>query len=227
MTPSTLSAAFFGSFPISYNLAGGAVKFLHAYCDHNFVDMEIFNRIRDPASVELRRFYSPNEMVDLVSSWSGVDVLVVAGFAYRLPMDVIRRFKWVINMHPGDLHTNRGATPMANEILHQNPFFSASLHVIDSERLNSGPFISSARFAARYDQDYLTNKARLDNLGGLLLVESLCRLSNGFDIGASHWIPLPGSYRPQVPADTMKQMVKARSLNDFLAANQDLLLQPA
>lgn len=227
MSYRALNAAFFGSFSTSYNLTNGVVKFQHAYCEPSFEGVEVFNSIRHPSSVALQKFNSPSEMLDVVSNWSDIDVLVVAGFSYRLPMEVIQRFKWVINMHPGDLYTNRGATPLATDILQQNPFFMTSVHLIDSERLDSGPFISSARFAARYDQTYLDNQTRLDHLGGLLLVEALSRISSGSDPGASHWTPLPGSYQPRVPVETMRRMVSAKSLNDFLAENQDLLLQPA
>ncbi len=227
MSYRALNAAFFGSFSTSYNLTNGVVKFQHAYCEASFEGVEVFNSIRHPSSVVLQKFNSPSEMLDVVSNWSDIDVLVVAGFSYRLPMEVIQRFKWVINMHPGDLYTNRGATPLATDILQQNPFFMTSVHLIDSERLDSGPFISSARFAARYDQTYLDNQTRLDHLGGLLLVEALSRISSGSDPGASHWTPLPGSYQPRVPVETMRRMVSAKSLNDFLAENQDLLLQPA
>ena len=227
MTYQTLNAAFFGSFSTSYNLTNGVVKFQHAYCEPSFASVEVFNSIRHRSSVALKKFNSPSEMLDVVSNWSDIDVLVVAGFSYRLPMEVIRRFKWVINMHPGDLFTNRGATPLANDILRKNLFFTSSLQVIDSERLDSGPFISSARFTARYDQTYLDNQTRLDNFGGLLLVEALSRISSGSDLGASHWTPMPGSYQPRVPVETMVRMVSAKSLNDFLAENQNLLFQPA
>lgn len=227
MSSQALNAAFFGSFSTSYNLTNGVVRFQHAYCDPSFEGVEIFNSVRHPSSVALKKFDSPSEMLDVVSSWSDIDILVVAGFVYRLPIEVIRRFKWVINMHPGDLYTNRGATPLATDILKRNPFFTASVHLIESERLDSGPFISSARFAARYDQTYIANQTRLDNLGGLLLVEALARISNGSDPGATHWTPMPESYQPRVPVETMMRMVSAKTLNDFLAENQSLLLQPA
>lgn len=223
----TLSAAFFGSYPITYNLTCGVVEILHAYCEHSFQDVAAFNSLRDPSSMALKKFYSPDEMVDVVSRWSDIDVLIVAGFSYCLPMDVIRRFKWVINMYPGDLHTNRGATPLATDILQQNPFFSSSIHLIDSERLCSGPFISSARFSARYDQTYQANQNRVDNMGGLLLVEALGRLSGNVDLGAVFCTPMPGSYQHKVSSDVVRQMINARTLNDFLSENQSLLLQPA
>lgn len=159
-----------------------------------------------------------------MARWSDADVLVVAGFGYRLPLAVIQRFKWVINMHPGDLWNNRGATPLPTDILRRNPFFTVSLHVINSERLDSGPFISSVRFPACYQQDFFSIQSRQDYLGGTLLVEVLQRLMHGFDLGAMPWNPPPGSYQPRVPLDTLLKMAHAKSLNLFFEENPGLVL---
>lgn len=222
MAPRSLSAAFFGSFSATYLLAGNVVDFKHAYCESSFGGIQAFNAVKEPCQPELRQLQTSAEMVDRVLSWQNLDVLVVAGFAYRLPIEVIQRFKWVINMHPGDLFTNRGATPMATDILQKNPFLTVSIHLIDSERLDAGPLISLTRFPTRYDKNYLFNQSLADQHGGLLLIEVLNRLKAGQDVGAMPWVPKAGSYQPRVPADILNSMVNAPTLQDYLVNEKHL-----
>jgi methionyl-tRNA formyltransferase len=215
MSSEVVQGAYFGCSLDCYNLAGSEVEFVHAFAGENFRYSDAFNQYRNDGLPELSCFKSRSDMVEKVLSWPKLDVLIIAGFPYRLPIEVIEHFRWVINMHPGDLFSNRGATPIAVDLLQKNTFLTASVHLIDSERFDAGPFIAKATFPAHYNQNYAFNENLVCKYGGALLKSVLGRISAGFELGAVSWVPSDGSYIPRVSSDIFSQLVSAPSVQDF------------
>lgn len=107
------------------------------------------NRPIDSALLEdLRRnhvtFYTVSQKEQLISCMRQSDCVqfVMYKFKLILPQTVVNEYK-VFNFHPGDLRTNRGATPVIWSILLGEPTSCMSLYRV-SEKIDCGLLIEEA-----------------------------------------------------------------------------------
>lgn len=73
-------------------------------------------------------------------------VLVVAGFAWRVPPAVTRRYgDWALNVHPSLLPRFAGPQPEVQTILHEQPEAGVSVHTM-TQRFDAGPIRAQRSF---------------------------------------------------------------------------------
>lgn len=207
---------FFGSFPFTYFQTRLVSKPIRAYCDHTFDYPHSFNRMIGEHLPRLNVFESRQHMIDVVNQWSPSDILVVAGFQYRLPMEVIGKFKWVINMHPGDLSNNRGASPLFHSVVRREPMATVSYHQIVNEELDCGPLALVGKFPIHYERNYQHLEHRMDRASGQMLHGLLSELALFGNLETHNVSIGPDSYQKRPSADDIGKMVQAETLNEFL-----------
>lgn len=211
-----LTSAFFGSFINPLRQIMRSTQLHAAHCDHEFMYVEQFNNLLLPRGPRLEPFANKQHMLETVDQWPELDFLLTAGFGYRLPMAVIRKFKWVINIHPGNLQNNRGACPVAYSLLNRDSHVHLTLHLIDSEELDSGPVLLESLLPINYNRSYQDLHTRVDHLAGTMVQDTLAALSLGWSVQpVPRTYPLQ-SYRPKLSPDLLNDLLKATSLNEFL-----------
>ena len=185
-------------------------------CDPEFMGKDNLATWCKDRDLPFKVLESPEHMQKTLLGLGPIENCMVAGFSYRLPMDVINNFGSIYNMHPGDLETNRGATPVVHDILDRKPAFTLQLHRIVDEGLDSGPMISKIQGMLNYEQAYMRNHERLDIMAGGLVRTLRQQLHFGMEVFEQAWQPAKGSYRTRVSDEIMNQMVEAPTLQHFL-----------
>lgn len=185
-------------------------------CDCDFMGKDNLAKWCKDRSLPFKVLESPEHMQETLLSLGPLDQCMVAGFSYLLPIEVINNFKAVYNMHPGDLETNRGATPAIHDIMERNPFFTVQLHKIVDERLDSGPMVSKIQGVLNYDEAFLRNHERLDIMAGGLVRTLRQQLHFGMEVFERPWQPAPGSYRKRIDEELIVKLVEAPTINHFL-----------
>ncbi len=185
-------------------------------CDPDFMGKDNLAKWCKDRNLRFKVLESAEHMRETLLKMGPMEHCMVAGFSFRLPMDVIQNFKGVYNMHPGDLETNRGATPAIHDILERKSLFTVQLHKIVDERLDSGPMISKIQGVLNYDQAFMRNHERLDIMAGGLVRTLRQQLHFGLDVFEQAWQPAAGSYRQRISEEVITKLVEAPSLNHFL-----------
>jgi methionyl-tRNA formyltransferase len=99
------------------------------------------------------------------------DVLVVCAYGVLLREPLLSDYE-VLNVHPSVLPRWRGAAPVERAIMAGDPSTGVSIMRL-TEELDSGPVCLQAGEPIRGHDDYATLSARLELLGGDLLVRAL------------------------------------------------------
>lgn len=185
-------------------------------CDPDFLGKDNLAKWCKDRNLPFKVLESADHMRETLLGLGPIEHCMVAGFAYRLPMDVIENFKAVYNMHPGDLETNRGATPTIHDILERKQLFTVQLHKIVDERMDSGPIISKIQGVLNYDEAFLRNHERLDIMAGGLVRTLRQQLHFKMDVFDQPWEPAPDSYRPRIAEEMIMKLVEAPTMNHFL-----------
>ena len=127
--------------------------------------LEVFQpeRIRSPESVAALRAVRP-------------ELLVVVAYGQIIPPALLELPpRGVLNVHASLLPRWRGAAPVAHAILAGDRVTGVTIMQMD-EQLDHGPVLASAKTEIRDGEDSAALTARLAELGGRLLVDTVARL---------------------------------------------------
>ena len=107
------------------------------------------------------------------------DLLVIAGYGRILPNDVLAAARIMpINVHTSLLPKFRGASPVEGAILAGEPESGVTIMRV-TERMDAGPILLQRKIPLAPDDTQGSLKARLAELGGSALLESLTLLRRG------------------------------------------------
>ncbi|MBV8361905.1 MAG: methionyl-tRNA formyltransferase [Deltaproteobacteria bacterium] len=107
------------------------------------------------------------------------DLLVIAGYGRILPNDVLAAARIMpINVHTSLLPKFRGASPVEGAILAGEPESGVTIMRV-TERMDAGPILLQRRIPLAPDDTQGSLKAKLAELGGSALLESLTLLRRG------------------------------------------------
>jgi methionyl-tRNA formyltransferase len=107
------------------------------------------------------------------------DLLVVAGYGRILPNDVLAAARIMpINVHTSLLPKFRGASPVEGAILAGEPESGVTIMRV-TERMDAGPILLQRKIPLAPDETQGSLKAKLAELGGAALLETLTLLRRG------------------------------------------------
>src|SRR5215472_183537 len=107
------------------------------------------------------------------------DLLVVAGYGRILPNDVLAAARIMpINVHTSLLPKFRGASPVEGAILAGEPESGVTIMRV-TERMDAGPILLQRKIPLAPDDTQGSLKAKLAELGGFALLDSLTLLRRG------------------------------------------------
>jgi len=90
-----------------------------------------------------------------------IELCFIASFGMILKKDLIRKCKYIINFHPGDIEKIRGRHPLPMAIIERQKLMSITVHLIDSEKIDTGPILAKVMVPIDYNSDYKTNEKHL------------------------------------------------------------------
>ena len=143
------------------------------------------------------------------------DALVVCAFGALIKEPLLSRYP-ILNVHPSLLPRWRGAAPIERAILAGDAETGVSIMRL-TEGLDSGPISLQQRVAIGADDDYGTLAARLQDVGGELLVRALDEqppYTEQEEAGATYAEKLTADDRlldPAEPAEAQARRVRALS----------------
>jgi len=119
--------------------------------------------------IQPERLYAP-EVLDRIAA-AEPDALVLCAYGVLVSEPLLSRYE-IFNVHPSLLPRWRGAAPVERAIMAGDAETGVSIMLL-TEGLDSGPVCLQAAEPIRPDDDYGTLSARLQQLGGGLLVQAL------------------------------------------------------
>lgn len=219
-----IQAVYFGNLARPYIRVAPFLQLAHAWCDHASPNVDQLNKCLPTGLPQVTRFVSKKDMVEQVQAWPVFDLLLVAGFSYRLPQEVIGKFKRVINIHTGDTADNRGPMPVVHDVLLNKEFWTITIHLIDSEEFDSGPILSQLKVPIDWEANMATNMAYLDSAASLALADVVERLSFLGSLPSIAQHPTQSdNYKPRVDVELIREMFNAKTLADFRTRHLSVL----
>ena len=143
-----------------------------------------------------------------------IDMTIVASFGLILKSRFIKKNRFIINFHPGDLPYCRGRHPLPCAIKHSHDFMGVAARLIEDEKIDAGPICCKILVPINYDKDYKYNENIL--LGFLpLLVDKI--MVDFIDTGnvESSCVQEDGVYYPPLPFIELKAIMNANNLRKY------------
>lgn len=177
-------------------------------------NMRLERRLRD-AGVDWIELPDRDSFVEQQAELGELGLCTVAGFSWMIPQSIVDNSRAVINCHPGDLLTCRGPQPIEAALCQRHNTLGACVHLIDDEKMDSGPLLSRALMPVDSGRDYRWHKQAVMRL----LVEQagiVFKLYQAEDaLVATPWDVSTSNWYPRLPTEVLKQLYLARSLADF------------
>ncbi len=132
-------------------------------------------------------------MVDRVDAFAP-DLIISAGFDHVIRSRLIAVPRHgIINVHCSLLPEYRGLFPVFWALRHRAPRMGASVHLIDSEKLDTGPVLEQQVVEPAHGESLMALDARIFRIGIGLAVNAIARLEKG-DAAPRPQPPGAGSY---------------------------------
>lgn len=107
------------------------------------------------------------------------DLIIVAAFGKILPSKILKIPKFgCLGVHPSLLPRYRGPTPVSSAILNGEKETGITIFLLD-EKIDHGPILAQGKIKLGSDETTPILKARLAELGGNLLIETVPKLIEG------------------------------------------------
>jgi methionyl-tRNA formyltransferase len=161
--------------------------------------------------IEARKFRTYDELMGHVSKLGAIETCFIAGFGTILKNDFISKCKTIVNVHLGDVLTCRGRHPLPTAILQKEVFMTATIHRIDSEKIDAGPVLGKIKLPIDYEKNYAYNEAMLVDAAAELLRSVLDRR----DFTGISWDAARSSYCPRLSSDILSRIFKISALKDL------------
>ena len=81
------------------------------------------------------------ELEIIFSNYEKIEYCFIASFGKILKKEIIKKCKYILNFHPGDVFRCRGRHPLPSAILHNYPEMGITVHLIEDERIDAGPIL--------------------------------------------------------------------------------------
>lgn len=86
------------------------------------------------------------------------DYGIMASFGIILDNTFIKKFKKIINIHPGLLETQRGRHPLPTAILNKSEVMGITAHIVENNNIDYGEKVVEIIQPIYYQTDYFTNE---------------------------------------------------------------------
>lgn len=117
---------------------------------------------------------TPRAFAEFMDKATEIDVLVLAGWSWKIPEDVVNRYSCV-GLHPSDLPKYRGGSPLQHQIIDGLTGTQCSLFLLSSE-FDQGPVVAKAPMSLAGNMDDIF--AELVRVGAALLNQALADWPN-------------------------------------------------
>ncbi len=142
-----------------------------------------------------------------------IDLCISCYLGIILKEGFISQCNKIINIHTGDLTSNRGPQPLYHNVINSDPIATITAHTISNCQIDAGNIIDEVRIPINYESDfmklvhdsYTSFESAIKNIIQNHYSKSL--IEREFDINKS-------KYRPMVPKEIKDIILKAKSLND-------------
>ncbi|HRY85840.1 MAG TPA: formyltransferase family protein [Candidatus Omnitrophota bacterium] len=165
--------------------------------------------------LEVRMFRTYDELVAQTGDFKKIGICFIAGFGTILRNDFIQKCDAVVNMHLGDVADCRGRHPLPTAILRKDRMMTATIHLIDSEKIDAGPILGKTSLPIDYDKNYTANEIELLKAAVQLTREVLNQYKRTGSFRGQPWKAPDGSYQPKVPSETLERVFRARTLKEL------------
>ena len=156
----------------------------------------------------------------VLSKYENLEFCFVAIFGRILKSNVIKKFKYIINFHPGDVFKFRGRHPLHLAILHNYPEMGITVHLIEDESIDAGPILYRLLMPIDYDASYKFNEKRLLNALRYLAYLVANDIKQG-KIISYRWNVEQSTYFKPLEREVLRKIVEAKRLRDIKNKKND------
>ena len=138
---------------ISNNPSSGAVKF----AIEQSIDCNIINSFKYPNSNDLNKQY------ELVLKYHKVELILLAGFIKKIPINLIKIFEnKIINIHPSLLPKYKGLSTFKRVLNAGEKITGCTVHFVD-EKLDNGKMIVKKKVSIDKKDDHIKLKKKVQS----------------------------------------------------------------
>ena len=125
-------------------------------------------------------------------------------------------FESIINFHPGDIFTCRGATPLLFAIQKRLPFMGFTSHIINSSLIDCGPIIYQNMLPINYEKSYGYNEKLLFSILPETILATVKIVENPSFSPLKWFNRQENKYNLRLSLEEYQKITTAPSLNEAL-----------
>lgn len=111
------------------------------WCGYRVWSNRLLELTRSEGSAEVVAvFLEPNTFADFMSTMPEIDIIVLAGWSWKIPEDIVNRYP-CIGLHPSNLPKYRGGSPLQHQIIDGLTETQCSLFLLTQE-LDAGSVLA-------------------------------------------------------------------------------------
>jgi methionyl-tRNA formyltransferase len=157
-----------------------------------------------------------NNIIEAIQYIDEINICFVASFGIILKNKFIKKCKYIINFHPGDIEVCRGRHPLPSAIINKHKTMGATVHLIDSEDIDAGPLLAKIIFPIDYDKSYKYNENRLYEGMKMLIFLLIKDYMNKGRFISYKWDLSKSIYYKPLDREKLQQIVNSKKIQKVL-----------
>lgn len=139
----------------------------------------------------------------------------VSSFGLIFAEKAIKKFRYLINCHPGNFEINRGRHPLPWAIYNGEKFMGVTIHLIDSKLIDAGAIIREVKIPINYNLSYNRNYNLLNNMIIYLLISVLDELTEFKSLNSINIKLKTNSYQNPMDKQLLADIINSVNLLRF------------
>lgn len=172
------------------------------YCNNNNIKCQIVNN-----------YY---ELIESVIKHNNIELIFIASFGIIIKDDLIKKSKYIINFHPGDIEICRGRHPLPVAILNKHNNIGITVHLINSSKVDAGPIIRKVTFPINYNESYSFHNDLIMDLLKPLTKSIILEYKKTGNIVSYNWDISKSNYYKPLEKELLDKIINVKKLKDII-----------
>src|SRR3989338_52850 len=155
-----------------------------------------------------------NDIVEGVKDTKNIGLCVVASFGIVFKDQFIKKCKYIVNFHPGDIDICRGRHPLPVAILNKHKTMGITAHLINSEKIDAGPVLAKVLLPIDYGKSYRYNESILFEMLKLLTKFLMGTYSKTGRFIAYEWDYKNSTYFKPLKKEILDRIINSNNLEE-------------
>lgn len=147
-------------------------------------------------------------------AFESIDLTVVASFGLILKNEYIRKNRYIVNFHPGDIPACRGRHPLPCAIKYRHEFMGITAHLIQNEKIDAGPICHKVLLPIDYTDSYKGNEKRLLSVLPMMVEKIISEFLRTDGLTAVA-VKSDGNYYRPLTGEELDRIFNAKTLGDI------------